>query len=101
MTKNTQTREDIYQYVANTHTLECDVNYKYEKLAKIGQGTFGEVFKARSRSNNTSYLALKRILTHKETEGFPITALREIKILQQLHHENIVKLIEVIFYVIY
>ena len=30
-----------------------------------------------------------------EREGFPITALREIKILQQLRHENVVELIEI------
>ncbi len=31
----------------------------------------------------------------QEKEGFPITALREIKILQELRHDNIVRLIEV------
>ena len=36
-----------------------------------------------------------KILMDKEKEGFPITALREIKILQELRHENIVRLIEV------
>lgn len=30
-----------------------------------------------------------------EKEGFPITALREIKILQLLNHDNIVNLIEI------
>jgi len=29
-------------------------------------------------------------------EGFPITAVREIKILRQLNHPNIVKLIEIV-----
>jgi len=31
-----------------------------------------------------------------ETEGFPVTSLREIQILQELNHENIVKLKEVV-----
>ncbi|KAF9412206.1 hypothetical protein HW555_009229 [Spodoptera exigua] len=87
-------REKNYQYVAS-HSSGTDLDSKYEKLAKIGQGTFGEVFKARARSQGKSFVALKRILTDKETEGFPITALREIKILQQLEHENVVKLLEV------
>ncbi|PVD22424.1 hypothetical protein C0Q70_18236 [Pomacea canaliculata] len=68
---------------------------KYEKLAKIGQGTFGEVFKARERASKSKVVAMKRVLLDNEKEGFPITALREIKILQQLHHENIVHLIEI------
>jgi cyclin-dependent kinase 9 len=38
---------------------------------------------------------LKKVLTENEKEGFPITALREIKILQVLKHENIVHLIEI------
>ena len=40
-------------------------------------------------------VALKKVLTDNEKEGFPITALREIKILQVLNHENIVHLIEI------
>ncbi|PNJ45669.1 cyclin-dependent kinase 9 [Pongo abelii] len=72
----------------------CDEVSKYEKLAKIGQGTFGEVFKARHRKTGQK-VALKKVLMENEKEGFPITALREIKILQLLKHENVVNLIEI------
>jgi len=41
-------------------------------------------------------VALKRIKVENEEEGFPITALREIKILRLLKHENIVRLQEVV-----
>jgi len=68
---------------------------KYEKIAKIGQGTFGEVFKARSRTDPKKIVALKKVLMENEKEGFPITALREIRILQLLNHDNIVNLIEI------
>jgi len=68
---------------------------KYEKISKIGQGTFGEVFKARCRTDRTKIVALKKVLMENEKEGFPITALREIRILQLLNHENIVNLIEI------
>ena len=40
------------------------------------QGTFGEVFKARSRTDPKKIVALKRVLMENEKEGFPITALR-------------------------
>jgi len=68
---------------------------KYEKIAKIGQGTFGEVFKARCKTDRNKIVALKKVLMENEKEGFPITALREIRILQLLNHENIVNLIEI------
>jgi cyclin-dependent kinase 12/13 len=41
-------------------------------------------------------VALKRINTEQEENGFPITAIREVKILKALHHENIVKLKEIV-----
>ena len=69
---------------------------KYTRVALIGKGTFGEVHKAKITSSNPiEYVAMKRIIMEKETEGFPITALREIKILKSLKHRNIVQLKEV------
>ena len=82
------------QYQDNYDFPYCpDIN-KYEKLMKIGQGTFGEVFFAKCRSTHKG-VALKKVRMEYEKEGFPITALREIRILQLLRHENIVKLYEI------
>jgi len=39
---------------------------------------------------------LKKVRLENEKEGFPITAVREIKILRQLNHPNIVKLFEIV-----
>ncbi|XP_002131004.2 cyclin-dependent kinase 9 [Ciona intestinalis] len=72
----------------------CQDVLKYERITKIGQGTFGEVFKARDRKTDR-LVALKKVIMENEKEGFPITALREIKILQLLKHENVVDLIEI------
>jgi cyclin-dependent kinase 12/13 len=41
-------------------------------------------------------VALKKVRLENEKEGFPITAVREIKILRQLNHKNIVNLKEII-----
>jgi len=41
-------------------------------------------------------VALKRINTEQEENGFPITAIREVKILKALNHPNIVKLKEIV-----
>lgn len=41
-------------------------------------------------------MALKKVRLENEFDGFPITAVREIKILRQLDHPNIVKLLEIV-----
>lgn len=60
---------------------------------KLGEGTFGVVSKAKSRRTG-KLVALKKILMHNEKDGFPITALREVKLLKLLSHPNILKLDE-------
>ena len=67
---------------------------EYEVMKeKLGEGTFGVVSKARSKRTG-NIVALKKILMHNEKEGFPITALREVKLLKMLSHPNILKLEE-------
>ena len=60
---------------------------------KLGEGTFGIVSKARSKRTGKTF-ALKKILMHNEKEGFPITALREVKLLKMLSHVNVLRLEE-------
>jgi len=67
----------------------------FEIVKQTGEGTFGQVYKARDRATG-DMVALKKVRTDKEREGFPITAVREIKILKQLNHANIVILKEVV-----
>ena len=73
---------ETHSYIENYDFPYCEEVSKYEKQAKIGQGTFGEVFKARDKRNKQKIVALKKVLMENEKEGFPITALREIRILQ-------------------
>ncbi|ORX59041.1 Pkinase-domain-containing protein [Hesseltinella vesiculosa] len=72
----------------------CSKLTDYELEDKVGEGTFGEVHKARHRHSN-QLVALKRILMHNEKDGVPITAIREIKILKQLRHKNVVPLTDI------
>merc|ERR1719427_1744866 len=90
-----QAMQDKERYIEKFEFPFCAKVDKYEKLAKIGQGTFGEVFKARCKQDKNKIVALKKVLMENEKEGFPITALREIRILQLLNHDNIVNLIEI------
>jgi len=68
---------------------------KYQKIEKIGEGTYGVVYKARNRVSG-ELVALKKIRLEAEDEGIPSTAIREISILKELQHPNIVRLHDVI-----
>lgn len=67
----------------------------FEFIAQIGEGTYGQVYKARDKRAGV-LVALKKVRLENEKEGFPITAVREIKILRQLNHKNIVNLREIV-----
>lgn len=68
---------------------------KYEKLEKIGEGTYGTVFKGKSKETQ-EIVALKRVRLDDDDEGVPSSALREICLLKELKHKNIVRLYDVL-----
>ncbi len=63
---------------------------RYARIEKIGEGTYGVVYKARDKITN-DIIALKKIRLEAEDEGVPSTAIREISLLKELQHPNIVK----------
>merc|ERR1719451_269042 len=68
---------------------------RFQKLNKIGEGTYGVVYKAKDKLTG-DILALKKIRLEAEDEGIPSTAIREIALLKQLQHPNIVRLYDVV-----
>jgi cyclin-dependent kinase 12/13 len=67
----------------------------YDIIAKIGEGMYGHVYKAKEKKS-AQIVALKKIRLESSQQGFPITAIREVKILRNLKHPNIVCLKDVI-----
>ena len=68
---------------------------RYQRLHKIGEGTYGVVYKARDKATG-EVVALKKIRLDAEDEGIPSTAIREISLLKELQHPNIVRLYDVV-----
>ncbi|KAI9360006.1 kinase-like domain-containing protein, partial [Zopfochytrium polystomum] len=71
-----------------------NVQELYEKTTMVGEGTYGKVYKAIHKTKNIT-VALKRVRIEADKEGFPITGIREIKILSSLSHKNVMKLLEI------
>lgn len=68
---------------------------RYAKLEKIGEGTYGVVYKARD-VNTEQIVALKKIRLEAEDEGVPSTAIREISLLKELKNDNVVRLLDIV-----
>uniref|UniRef100_A0A6B2LBW3 cyclin-dependent kinase n=1 Tax=Arcella intermedia TaxID=1963864 RepID=A0A6B2LBW3_9EUKA len=68
---------------------------KYKRTKKLGEGTYGVVYKAENIFTGEE-VALKAIRLESEEEGVPCTAIREISLLKELDHPNVVRLIEII-----
>lgn len=67
----------------------------FKRIEKIGEGTYGVVYKARDQITGR-LVALKKIRLDTESEGVPSTALREISLLKELNHPNVVRLLDVV-----
>ena len=70
-------------------------NIFIEEIQKVGSGTYGDVYKGKMKGTN-EIIAIKKIKIDLENEGIPSTALREITILRELQHPNIIELKDVI-----
>eukprot|EP00759_Apiculatamorpha_spiralis_P040372 PhF_6_TR38966/c0_g1_i1/m.58308 len=72
-----------------------EVTDKFQVMDILGEGTYGVVYRAVDR-RTSEVVAIKKIRLDRSDEGIPQTALREVSILQELHHPNVVNLKEVI-----
>lgn len=73
---------------------EAEVIRRYERLEKIGSGTYGTVYKAKDRQTQKQ-VAIKEIRILYEDDGVPSTALREISLLRDSNNINIIQLFDV------
>jgi len=66
-----------------------DDREKYSKIEKLGEGTYGVVYKAVARSTD-KLVALKKIRVDTWADGVPATAMREISVLKEIRHPCVV-----------
>eukprot|EP00048_Salpingoeca_helianthica_P003943 m.72183 g.72183 ORF g.72183 m.72183 type:complete len:307 (-) comp12978_c0_seq2:63-983(-) len=70
---------------------------RFTRVQKIGEGTFGVVYKAQ-RTEDGSFVALKEIPLEgmDDSGGVSVSSVREVASLRQLDHVNIVRLLDVL-----
>lgn len=64
--------------------------YRYERLQELGSGSYAIVYKARNRETD-EVIALKKLRFGFDEQGLPSSTLREISLLKELKHANIVE----------
>ncbi|XP_018580752.1 cyclin-dependent kinase 4 [Scleropages formosus] len=74
-----------------------DCGRQYERVAEIGGGAYGTVYKARDRQSG-QFVALKSVRVQTDQDGLPLSTVREVALLRRLEqfdHPNVVKLMDV------
>ncbi|KAI8970191.1 kinase-like domain-containing protein [Mycotypha africana] len=69
-------------------------DFKYTKDAKVGEGTYAVVYRGTCVQSGRR-VAIKKIKMGQFKDGLDLTAIREVKYLQELRHPNIIELIDV------
>ncbi|XP_077346960.1 cyclin-dependent kinase 14 isoform X2 [Lithobates pipiens] len=93
--QRTQSSFDPFEKSANQPTSpKFGKADSYEKLEKLGEGSYATVYKGKSKVNG-KLVALK-VIRLQEEEGTPFTAIREASLLKGLKHSNIVLLHDII-----
>ncbi|VDN36828.1 unnamed protein product, partial [Gongylonema pulchrum] len=85
---------ELLEYMKNFQSPYMKDVSAFERLAKIGEGTFGEVFKARCKDTGR-IVTLKQIEMESENEGFPAKTLQEVKMMQKFKYMHINELLEI------
>lgn len=66
-----------------------DTNYKV--LCKIGEGAQGIILKAEPKAKPGQFVAVKKLRNAKDKNGLSIDTIREIYMLRELNHPNVIK----------
>jgi cyclin-dependent kinase 2 len=85
-----------HQHTSTLTTVNQNIiTVQYQREEKVGEGTYGVVYKGRDKVTG-KVLALKQIRLEQDEEGIPSTAIREISLLRDLRHQNVVALLDVV-----
>lgn len=84
----------LFMSSAVAKTLSKSVPQRYLKEKKVGEGTYAVVYLGK-QVDTKRRIAIKEIKTGLFKDGLDMSALREVKYLQELKHPNVIELIDV------
>ncbi|CCD23365.1 TFIIH complex serine/threonine-protein kinase subunit KIN28 NDAI_0B03310 [Naumovozyma dairenensis CBS 421] len=67
---------------------------EYTKEKKVGEGTYAVVYLGTKQSTGRQ-IAVKEIKTSEFKDGLDMSAIREVKYLQEMQHDNVIELIDI------
>jgi cyclin-dependent kinase 7 len=70
---------------------EDGISHQYQKTGKLGEGTYAVVYKGYHVQNPEDVVAIKKIRIGLFKDGLDMSAIREIKFLQELAHPNVIR----------
>lgn len=90
----TMARPDASSTMQTAAEKNAAIRTSYAKLAKVGEGTYAAVFLARHTPTGRK-VAIKKIKVVDSKDGMDMSAIREVKVLRELRHPNVIELVDV------
>ena len=87
-------QEEVKPHVQEPCRTFCSGRYEY--VSKLGEGSYGEVYKVNDKDRSL-VVALKKVkFQGDKNQGIPQSSLRELAVLKELDHDNIIKLYDIV-----
>ena len=77
-------------HITTKMPLQEKLKNRFKVVESIGKGAYGQVFWIIDQDQN--HYAMKRIKVRNQRNGLGVLILREVSILKELNHPNIIKL---------
>lgn len=82
---------DLLKWGRDLLKLPREIREGYVIVRSAGEGTYGKVFLAQSVQDRHEFVAIKILSLARRMDGIPATSVKEVALLKDLKHENIVE----------
>lgn len=87
-----EVRNEELRWGSDVLRLPREIREGYRILRAAGEGTYGKVYIAESIKHRDEKVAIKILSLARRSDGIPATTIKEVALLKDLKHDNIVEL---------